>query len=196
MAECIMMVIRTLTPILFACLSYVSAKAEGPKNPIFYQLNVGTASLPFSGNVCLQLGSRIYTPRLPFFAAIENQCFYTVKKYNWPGIGTYRYMRNYNSIAMAIGFHLFPRRTLSVDVGARVYGCNFNGRLKSDNDLLKRHIVDYHYFDLHAGLYLYFNIRITNRYSAFINMQTITFQDGTYPIPGFGIAYNVYKNEQ
>lgn len=183
-------------PHFFIILAFLATglKAQGPQIPIYIQPYAGISVFNIEeSRLSMQTGIRFTEVSAPFYIGIENHFFYSIKTEQWPGLGEYRYMRNYVNTGLAIGLNFLRRHKFNISAGFKLYGYNVNGKLKSDNERFKEFIKDYHHYHYNICPNVHLNYRIDKSLSVFVNFNVTSILEGNrWPNLGAGVAYNIY----
>jgi hypothetical protein len=180
-------------------MNSIQLYSKGPKQSIYLQPYQGVCFFthpdgPLTKAVSLGVAYYPFKKRSLLALTLEQQHGFSTKSYNWPEVGSYKYTRKYNNTAISAGLHLLSTYRLSFTLGLKIYRYTFQGRLKTNNQLIRDYVDDEYFYEQYSvDPFVRFNYRLNYRFSAYTYLHRIIspWTSGKNFISA-GLAYNFY----
>ncbi|MEZ4804921.1 MAG: hypothetical protein R2852_05415 [Bacteroidia bacterium] len=167
--------------------------------PIAFQPYIGISRMftSLGGTNLLQTGLYYNPKNTILFIQVENNLHHLNHKYDWPGVGPYKYQRHINNTVINFGVNLFKRKRFSALIGIGYNYTETSGKLISNNETIKRNISKGYFNSFHkASICATVSYRIKNFVSVYANYHGFEVADGyRTTFIGLGLGYNFLSEE-
>ena len=179
------------------CILCFGKKLYSQFNPTKFQIYSGLSTAQLSNDILLlNNGIHYCSQNNSIVLGVENHFYYSIKQYNWEGIGTYRYQRVINFLNLSLGLNLSKKGRFNPYLGLILNNSFYKGKLETDNDLIKKYLVN-NYDKRNNNLFflIKLNYKINKKFGLYFSLNLIKLKKNeNFALPSIGLNYNINYN--